>query len=98
MKIIVIFENQDYVTRRNLSLKNEREYFDTYIKNECTNLLYDNEIESIYYEVELPFLPQIGQIVGTRIGNCKVTYNSLSLEDDKSTLLYDKTFIIVKEL
>lgn len=42
--------------------------------------LYNKDWEAIYYYVDLPYLPQEGQRVGTKNGICIVEYSYYELE------------------
>lgn len=93
MKILVEY-NVNYDDFNLLGVKNPKEYYDKY-HNE-NGILFDEESESIYYEVDVPFIPIEGQRVGTKFGICIVNYSYLELGDD-SGRYFDKSRIVVTE-
>ena len=92
MKIIVEIE-YDLDTNL-LGCKDYEEYYNKYYNND--GILFDKNSESIYYEVEVPFIPMEGQRVGTKFGICIVTYSYLELGDVTDNF-FDRSRIVVTE-
>ncbi len=61
------------------------------------NVLHNDKCEFVYYVVNLPFLPQIGQLIETRLGVRKVTYSLYNLEQNENTPTLEKTRIETEE-
>ena len=93
MKILVEY-NVNYDDFNLLGVKNLKEYYDKY-HNE-NGILFDEESESIYYEVDVPFIPIEGQRVGTKFGICIVIYSYLEL-GTVSESYFDKSRIVITE-
>lgn len=93
MKILVEY-NVNYNDFKILGVKNLKEYHNKYHNKD--GVLFDENSESIYYEVEVPFIPIEGQRVGTRFGICIVIYSYLELES-VSENYFDKSRIVVTE-
>ena len=93
MKIIVEYE-VNYDDFKLLGVQNLEEYYNKYHKKD--DVLFDKNAESIYYEVEVPFIPMEGQRVGTKFGICIVTYSYLELGDVTANFL-DRSRIVVSE-
>ena len=93
MKILVEYD-VNYDDFKLLDVKNLKEYYNKYHNKD--GVLFDENSESIYYEVEVPFIPIEGQRVGTRFGICIVNYSYLELEPF-SYSYFDKSRIVVTE-
>ena len=59
--------------------------------------LYEKKQGVFYYIVNIPFLPQVGQELGTRFGPRTVTYSCYELEEFKDSPYLERTRIIVSE-
>jgi len=94
MKILVELR-VEWDSLRLHEMRTPKDYYDKYYK-EQKDILFDAETESIYYEIELPFIPIVGQLIGTKFGACIVTYSYLELEPTQKTY-YDYNRIIVDE-
>lgn len=93
MKILVEYD-VNYDDFKLLDVKNLKEYYNKYHNKD--GVLFDENSESIYYEVEVPFIPIEGQRVGTRFGICIVNYSYLELEPFSESY-FDKSRIVVTE-
>ena len=93
MKILVEYD-VNYDDFKLLDVKNLKEYYNKYHNKD--GVLFDENSESIYYEVEVPFIPIEGQRVGTRFGICIVNYSDLELEPFSESY-FDKSRIVVTE-
>jgi hypothetical protein len=89
MKVRLELDNDYY---ENL-IENEsrKEFFEKYYNH--NGVLFDDESDSIYYDIELPFMPIEGQRLGTRWGICIVKWAIYEIEEGERW--YDKTRVIV---
>lgn len=55
-----------------LGLDTYKEVYEKYHKKD--DVLFDDEVEQIYYDVETDYMPQEGQRVGTKFGMCIVRW------------------------
>ena len=69
-------------------------YSDFY-KNQGIN--FDYATGTIYYDVDLPFMPIEGQRLGTKFGMCLVTWAIYNIHSAESKNPADRTKIIVSE-
>ena len=93
MKIIVELEYSDSDFKI-LKCENQKEYYEKYYNEK--GILYNEQCEAIYYEIEVPQLPMEGQRVGTKFGTCIVIYSYYNI-DKETEHYFDKTRIIVSE-
>lgn len=93
MKIIVELE-WSYEDYQVLGCKDYVEYYDKYYKKD--GILIDENLESIYYETEVSQLPMEGQRVGTKFGQCLVSWSYYNI-DEETEYYFDRTRIVVSE-
>ena len=74
--------------------KTTKEFYEKY--HNCDGVMFDDKWGSIYYDVELPYMPIEGQRLGTRWGLCIVTWACWGLEKEGESYC-DKTRVIVRE-
>ena len=94
MKILVEYD-VNYDDFNSLGVKNLKEYYNKYRNKD--GVLFDENSESIYYEVEVPFIPVEGQRVGTRFGICIVNYSYLELETVSESYFYKSRIVVTEE-
>ncbi len=79
-----------------LKIDTIKEYYEKYFNRD--GILFNEELETIYYETEISFVPMEGQRVGTKFGTCMVDYSFYNLDCYNDTAVYyDKSRIIVYE-
>lgn len=78
-----------------LKVKTLKEYYKKFYQDKDNNIILDEELEVIYYETEIPFMPIEGQRVGTKFGVCIVTHSYYEFEP--TDYYYNKTRIVVRE-
>ncbi len=79
-----------------LSVNSVEEYFKEYF-SKTEGILYNEKLEAIYYECDIPYFPIVGQEVNCKFGNCNVTYSCLSLDENQNGY-FDKSRIMVKDI
>jgi len=89
MKLRIEFD-YDYQDLDDLT---EEEYFDKYFRE--AGLSFDKEVGAIFYDTDVPFMPQEGQRIGTKIGPYVVEW--ACYEIDKSEGYYGVSRVVVKE-
>jgi|TARA_Y100000310_G_scaffold335703_1_gene418408 hypothetical protein len=89
MKFIIETENQYSPPE-----KSQKEMYDKYYKKE--GWLFSKEADAIYYEVDIPFMPHIGQMLGTKEGISIVKWAIYEL-DPKGDSFFDKSRIIIRD-
>lgn len=75
--------------------KNQQELFDKYYKKD--GWLFDKDAEAIYYEVDIPFMPQEGQRLVTKSGISIVKYSIYATEQNENSSYFSRSRIIVGE-
>jgi hypothetical protein len=79
MKLIVEIAETPWHELVALKVKSTKELYDKYFNKD--GFLYNEEFESIYYEIEAPYVPTEGQRVSTKFGMRIVDWSILSLNE-----------------
>jgi hypothetical protein len=96
MKVRIELEFEDSVSDFKIhDVTTRKEYYEKY-HNE-RGVLFDDEAEAIYYDVDLPCIPIEGQRLGTRWGTCIVKWACWELEELEGDCFFDKTRVVVRE-
>ena len=59
--------------------------------------LYNKEAEAIYYEAELPFMPQEGQRLGTKNGISIVEYAIYQIDESEDATFFTRSRIVIRD-
>lgn len=76
-------------------INSTKEYFDKYCNK--NGVMYDEDNEFQYYDIEVEQMPIEGQRVGTRWGYKIVKCSMYELEPSSSDNIYDNSYIIVED-
>lgn len=91
MKLII--EQEEELTDFPGLAKDQQELYDKYYKK--NGWLFDKDLEVIYYEVEIPFMPIEGQRLGTKSGIGIVKYAIYQTEQEENSTYFDRSRIVV---
>jgi len=72
-----------------------QELYDKFYKKD--GWLFDKDTESIYHEVDIPFMPIEGQRLGTKYGIYIVKYSIYEMHQHQNSTYYDRSRVIVEE-
>jgi hypothetical protein len=75
------------------SEKDQERLYNKYYKNK--GWLFDKEVDAIYYEVEIPFMPVEGQRLGTKRGISIVKYAIYETEQKEDSTYFNRSRIII---
>jgi len=73
----------------------QKEIYNKYYKEK--GWLYNEEAEAIYYEAELPFMPQEGQRLGTKNGISIVNYAIYEIEEEENASFFNRSRIVIHD-
>lgn len=91
MKLIIELSQDNY----SFLNKPTQEVYDKYHKND--GWIFDKDIGVIYYEVDIPFMPQEGQRLDTKLGISIVSYSIYSTEENENNGYFSRSRIIIDE-
>ena len=81
----------EFITSKDLRLLYERHYKDH-------GALYDDECDTIYYVVDVPYLPLEGQTLNTKFGICTVIYSLFDIDGANLDNALEYSILVVKAL
>jgi len=91
MKLII--EQEEELTDFPGLAKDQQELYDKYYKK--NGWLFDKDLEVIYYEVEIPFMPIEGQRLVTKSGISIVKYAIYETEQEENSTYFNRSRIVV---